>query len=90
MPKWTPGPWQIGTKRGSDLDVIFDNGDFRVANIPFVYANDDRLSEIGKANAKLIAKAPEMYELLKKQINGEVMLLDEMEDLIREIDHGYG
>lgn len=60
--KWTPGPWRITHQTSSDFawDIVVDGHVLATAG----YTRDVN-SEIA-ANAKLIAKAPEMAEALKK------------------------
>lgn len=59
MSKHTPAPWYIdGTVRGTDL--IVSNDDYQVA-ICITHPNPDS----NKANARLIAAAPELLEALR-------------------------
>lgn len=60
--KWTPGPWRITHQTSSDFawDIVVDGHVLATAG----YTRDVN-SEIA-ANAKLIAKAPELVESLKE------------------------
>lgn len=61
MSKHTPAPWYIdGTIRGTDL--IVSNNDYQIA-ICITHPNPDS----NKANARLIAASPTMYEYIEKQ-----------------------
>jgi hypothetical protein len=75
MTEWTPGPWkhhlglktEWATTRGSVRDgyyVIWDEAEtWPVAQLPGSLSNRPELTE---ANARLIAAAPEMAELLEE------------------------
>ncbi len=58
MPAFTPGPWKHELIHGA-IDI------FPASNTDSDIATVYDLSEEGEANARLIAKAPAMYELLK-------------------------
>ncbi len=61
MPKWTPGPWHTGRSISDEVYVQRGgSGGFLIMD----YENPDR----AMADAKLIAKAPEMVELLKDTV----------------------
>lgn len=55
MSKHTPGPWNIGTKNGAR--VWSENGETLIADAD---ASESLRKEIKKANARLIAAAPEL------------------------------
>ena len=68
MSKWTPGPWELGdwwSPPNGGVSVLSGN-----AHIADVYAGhhhrDDVTKPIGRANARLIAAAPEMAEALER------------------------
>lgn len=65
--KHTPAPWHIhGTEKNESgasylrIDAKVENEDRYVGNLAHVFGNDDE----SKANARLIAVAPEMLELI--------------------------
>ena len=60
---WTPGPWELHYSLSDGAFSVIENvGDFVIAQ-----RNRHQLrSEECQANAKLIAKAPEMAEALKE------------------------
>jgi len=62
--KFTPGPWKVGilqNTRGSDNVYVEANDDLIICEVGgFVIGKDN-----AKANAHLIAAAPEMYEALR-------------------------
>lgn len=62
MSKWTPGEWWVGySESGAVVAVVNESGDrYFVAHINEGYPN----AEQSEANARLIAAAPEMAELL--------------------------
>ena len=62
MNQHTPGPWHVG--KHSHLDIYADEQQIVIP------ADDMSLIE-AKANARLIAKAPEMLEALKWLINAD-------------------
>lgn len=59
MSKHTPGPWNIGTKNGAR--VWSENGETLIADAD---VSESLRKEIKKANARLIAAAPELLEML--------------------------
>ena len=65
-PKHTPGPWVIAKTRGSRPDRdIWIGGDVGPAGMVQEVAEIFTHHDHGKANARLIAAAPEMLDLLK-------------------------
>lgn len=64
MSKWTPGKWWVGySESGAVVAVVNESGDrYFVAHINEGYPN----AEQSDANARLIAAAPEMAELLER------------------------
>lgn len=70
--KFTPGPWEVNPKlyTGQDggkhgyFEIAANRGMFWIARVLGFSAGED--IEQFKANARLIAAAPDMYEALKK------------------------
>lgn len=66
--KWTPGPWHHGFFRNPGADPRFAGCDIAAdggTNIGLAYfQRDEHTPEECKANARLIAAAPELYEAL--------------------------
>ena len=58
MPKFIPGPWAVGNKA---LDVFSRSADCSIADMASANSDEELL-----ANARLIAAAPVMYDLLGK------------------------
>ena len=93
MPKFTPGPWHFGI--GKAEEIIYNQKGWAVANATVLHGRAD--AEECKANARLIAAAPEMYAALRKAerlawevgcetVDGvNTILEDERGDLWREI-----
>ena len=81
MNQHTPGPWMVD-------DEIFVIGPDKLSI--FGGASTKRSEEVLKANARLIAKAPEMYSLLSEfaGVSGRTLevLHSEACALLREID----
>ena len=94
--KWTPGPWHCGTFRTYGESPGVDIGAADNSNVALVHHQYlDRNAAETKANARLISKAPEMVELLKRservfrtgdQRALEVELLGNMRALLAEIE----
>jgi len=63
--KFTPGPWHL--EAGETLKIVCNKGS-KIANAVFVWLTGRRTEEEAKANAHLIAAAPELYDELKKAI----------------------
>jgi hypothetical protein len=71
MSKFTPGPWSlyIGPESGEPIAVC-DNSSKRYTICDFrIIAHDSPIRKQSGANARLIAAAPEMYELLSAVIH---------------------
>lgn len=68
-PKHTPGPWQHG--KLSD-DIITDSGE------PIASPPDDYDEDVWPANARLIAAAPDLLNVLRQM----VVLYDGVRDMI--------
>ena len=90
MSQHTPGPWQLNGSTISGRDPLDLRGNYNespVCTISHGWRNPD----IDSANARLIAKAPEMAALLGKVIQWQSgqpieMLLDEARALLLELD----
>lgn len=67
MTAHTPGPWKVTGLSGNDGDIKIIEADTRtVAWTPITSDNGECLSNQGKANARLIAAAPELLETLER------------------------
>lgn len=92
--QFTPGPWEVSYgNEGSifgDLDNSEHDGDYpyigSVAGIKPAGAEHPECS----ANARIIAAAPEMYELLEKVLHTttDVRLDKEIKELLNSITNG--
>ena len=62
--KFTPGPWKVGLHYNEiiDVDSVGWSGMIQASE------NDSLFPNQGKANANLIAAAPELFEALQKMI----------------------
>ena len=56
MPDFTPGPWAIGCE---GLDIFSMTGDCSIATLDEANSDEEK-----QANTRLIAAAPDMYDLL--------------------------
>ena len=63
MSKFTPAPWKVGFKTDGELVILAGNE--VIARI-----ESTRNEDVENANARLIAAAPEMYEVLKVLYEG--------------------
>lgn len=95
-PKFTQGPWTICPEevdkpyiriRGTQL-----GGRFKIANVvtPVYEGVHEREAQETRANARLIAKAPEMYSLLEEILatrNLSIITVLDIDRLIKEIDN---
>lgn len=61
--KYTPGPWHAVIYSGAFDQPLIRNDSGTIGRL---HSQEDRRHE---ANAKLIAKAPEMFELLKEFVH---------------------
>ena len=73
MNKFTPGKWQIQYKRNV---VVEDEGVERLIAFASAMSLRDKSDEEAYANARLIAAAPRMYELLKRCMQDDEVDLD--------------
>jgi len=66
-PGHTPGPWDLTTRRGSWDWVVFQaaNPNIEICQ-PFHDGTED--NELGEANARLIAAAPDLFEAVRQYI----------------------
>ena len=65
MSAYTPGPWfTSSTHRGDDYDIGAEDS----SNVALVNATEGDVKDAatGHANARLIAKAPELLEMLER------------------------
>ena len=74
--KGTPGPWQPvfnpDSEYGDNATSIYSEDGIYVADVYRGYVGSEGLTEVEqKANAHLIAAAPEMLDVLMEIINGE-------------------
>lgn len=68
--QFTPGPWQTGQERQNQYTahcIGIDSDSAGVSNLAEVFG-DDKDDETMRANAALIAAAPDMYETLNALI----------------------
>ena len=63
MSQHTPGPWNLNGSTISGRDPLDLRGNYNESPVCTI-SHGWRNSDIDSANARLIAKAPEMYELL--------------------------
>lgn len=83
--KHTPGPWVVS--RTSGLEIFINHENDRADRVPGYFAEVRRFTsdnEQVEANARLIAAAPKMYELLAMRAesgdNDAAKLLQEIDD----------
>ena len=69
MNKFTPGKWQIQYKRNV---VVDDEGVERLIAFASAMSLRNKSNEEAYANARLIAAAPRMYELLKQCVQEDI------------------
>jgi len=70
MSAHTPGPWWINAIRDGSLDICVGDG---LSPLAEVFGEDDSIADWPlSANARLIAAAPEMAELLQILAGGNV------------------
>ena len=86
--KHTPGPWWLGVSEdGRHYRAVNAKGHMQLATVVWLMDDDDLYcapSPECEANARLIAAAPKMYELLAiRAASGD----DECRALIAEIDN---
>ena len=79
MSKFTKGPWKVTPH----LDVM--KGHKYIAPISIMTKKYMTVNEETRANARLIAAAPEMYQHLRLILNGEFSS-DDVEQLLARID----
>lgn len=74
MNKFTPGPWKILTHGMNAIVICPDGRQFDCGDRIYHPENDD--------NAKLISKAPEMYNMIKKLRHLLLIVFDENSDWV--------
>ena len=79
MSKFTKGPWKVTPH----LDVM--KGHNYIAPISIMTKKYMTVNEETRANARLIAAAPDMYQHLRLILNGEFSS-DDVEQLLARID----
>lgn len=94
--KGTPGPWGVTTRQGSWDWVVFSETDPNIEVCqPFHDGTEE--NEIGEANARLIAAAPDMLAVLnacrimlknRDQRPEEMKLLDAIKAVIAKAEGG--
>jgi hypothetical protein len=82
--KFTPGPWKVG-------GPFSDNSAFEITRdfdgyewIAYVHQQFNG-RENGEANARLIAAAPEMFELLEEIADRGIIHIDKIKSLLTKI-----
>jgi hypothetical protein len=63
MSRHTPGPWDTTTRQGSWDWVVYQKADPNIEICQMFHDGTD-LNEMGEANARLIAAAPDLLEAL--------------------------
>ena len=87
MSKNTPGPWTIEHIKGLDLGASAEIMARKLV-VCQVWKTDDNITrwsndETGKANSRLIARAPEMLQLLQEAFDALQVCLISIDDRIR-------
>lgn len=94
--KFTPAPWKVKIKNEGIADICGEkirsqqHGDREIANL---FRADDRHDAIEEwmANIRLIAAAPEMYEILDEILMSDGMMPDtlgKINELLNKINDG--
>jgi len=65
-PKFTPGPWRVGPSHEEGSCEYIDHGIYTAGSVAVLYSTEDGSHETRRANAALIAAAPELYEALRE------------------------
>jgi hypothetical protein len=81
--KHTPGPWKMKFKKNCDWSVYGKDG-YSILAIP--YDNDNGRPTEDKANAALIAAAPELLSALKLAVHHESATWKDVDALHRCIE----
>lgn len=91
MKSYTPGPWKRGAMANGPNRIYAE--DLTICRVEFVsnggrWPNGDtegpRLHALGKANARLIAAAPDLYESLFELVNSTNAKQNDMWDRARK------
>lgn len=85
MTQHTPGPWHVGVKQAEK--IVYDSTGWAVANATVYHGEND--AEQVKANARLIAAAPDLLEFAKAVVRyagsaGDDYLADKARDVIAQ------
>lgn len=74
--KHTPGPWEVldGTRVGVTLPSLTEGCGYDSHCIALTYGHDQRID--ARANARLIAAAPELLEALRNYVDGCSLSID--------------
>ena len=68
--KHTKGPWGVGEKRGDHVDINhYDNSKGAISKVIALVTSRVTWLEESRANANLIASAPEMYDFIESLEN---------------------
>lgn len=79
--KWTAGPWSAVRYTDGDHCIIGPSGDERITTMRHNVSEAE-----ADANARLIAEAPGMVEMLERYVSGDYNGLGgDIEDLDREV-----
>lgn len=83
-PKHTPGPWELGKYEGHFHIIAEDGGNtWHIADI------FDNPNINAKANAALIAAAPEMAEKIERLEKERAVMLDALKGVVEQADAQY-
>ena len=74
----TPGPWTVARTTTHGMEISGSEWR-RFARVYVRFEGDDEDSQVGLANAKLIAAAPELLEALKQLIRDSETILDPLD-----------
>jgi hypothetical protein len=78
-PKWTPGPWRYQEDADAYTHIV------RAGESRFMCQMTQETSGLAEANARLIAAAPELYEMVQAQHQ----VIDRLLARVIELDHSF-